>query len=114
MVPCSFLETPMRHRFVVSFLTLALGCGLLARADDAEKKTELNVGDAAPAFETRTDNDATWSSAERYGKKWIVIYFYPGDFTPGCTAQAKAFAAAMDKLTEKGVEVVGVSGDSVQ
>ncbi len=43
-----------------------------------------------------------------------MIYFYPGDFTPGCTAQAKNFNAAMDKLTEKGVEVVGISGDSVK
>jgi peroxiredoxin Q/BCP len=43
-----------------------------------------------------------------------VIYFYPGDFTPGCTAQARAFRDAMNKLTDKGVEVVGVSGDSVK
>src|SRR5205823_8006304 len=39
---------------------------------------------------------------------------YPGDFTPGCTAQANAFRDAMHKLAEKGVEVVGVSGDSVR
>jgi peroxiredoxin Q/BCP len=44
----------------------------------------------------------------------VVIYFYPGDFTPGCTAQANAFRDAMNKLTELGVEVVGVSGDSVE
>ncbi len=42
------------------------------------------------------------------------MYFYPGDFTSGCTAQANAFRDAMHKLTEKGVEVVGISGDSVQ
>lgn len=40
------------------------------------------------------------------------MYFYPGDFTPGCTAQAKAFKEHMNKLPELGVEVVGVSGDS--
>jgi peroxiredoxin Q/BCP len=79
-----------------------------------EKKVELRVGDRAPAFEARTDADTTWESSGRFGKKWVVVYFYPGDFTPGCTAQAKAFAAAMDKLVEKGVEVVGLSGDSVQ
>src|SRR5262249_18640496 len=48
------------------------------------------------------------------GKKWVVIYFYPGDFTPGCTAQANAFRDAMQKLSEKGVEVVGISGDAVK
>jgi peroxiredoxin Q/BCP len=95
---------------------LSLFIGLLiasgARADD--KKIELNVGDKAPAFEARTDADATWDSAERFGKQWVVVYFYPGDFTPGCIAQAKAFRDAMHKLAEKGVEVVGVSGDSVE
>jgi thioredoxin-dependent peroxiredoxin len=79
-----------------------------------EKKVELNVGDKAPAFELRTDRDTTWTSAEHVGKKWMVIYFYPGDFTPGCTAQANAFRDAMNKLTDLGVEVVGISGDSVR
>lgn len=100
----------------VSAFGLALGLvAALAGAGAAEdKKVELKVGDAAPGFEARTDADTTWESAGRFGKKWVVIYFYPGDFTPGCTAQANAFRDAMKKLTEQGVEVVGVSGDSVQ
>lgn len=77
------------------------------------KKVELNVGDAAPAFDLRTDQDKVWKSTDHYGKKWVVVYFYPGDFTPGCTAQARAFRDGMHKLAEKGVQVVGVSGDSV-
>jgi peroxiredoxin Q/BCP len=108
--------SPTRRAFT---LTLALGLAVAATpgiADDKkeEKKMELQVGDAAPAFDARTDRDTTWESSGRYGKKWVVIYFYPGDFTPGCTAQANAFRDAMNKLTEQGVEVVGVSGDSVQ
>lgn len=100
-------------------LALALALGLSATADDkTEKKdeqpVELKVGDKAPAFDTRDHRDTTWESSARFGKKWVVIYFYPGDFTPGCTAQANAFRDAMNKLTEQGVEVVGVSGDSVQ
>jgi peroxiredoxin Q/BCP len=55
------------------------------RADD-EKKIDLQVGDPAPGFEARTDQDKTWGSTDHYKKKWVVIYFYPGDFTPGCTA----------------------------
>src|SRR4051812_21557430 len=97
----------------VSALGLALGW-LVAAAGADDKKVELKVGDAAPAFEARTDADTTWESSGRFKKKWVVIYFYPGDFTPGCIAQANAFRDAMQKLTEKGVEVVGVSGDSVQ
>ena len=42
-----------------------------------------------------------------------MICFYPGDFTPGCTAQAKAFKEYMNRLRDLDVEVVGVSGDSV-
>ena len=96
-------------------LGCAFGLGLLGSgtaADDA--KVELKVGDPAPAFETRDDQNRTWSSADHYGKKWVVVYFYPGDFTPGCTVQARAFKEGMNKLIEKGVEVVGVSGDSVK
>jgi peroxiredoxin Q/BCP len=104
----------------VSSIGLALGLIVatgIAVVDDMkveEKTIELKVGDAAPAFEARTDADTTWESAGRFGKKWVVIYFYPGDFTPGCTAQANAFRDAMQKLTEKGVEVIGISGDSVK
>lgn len=96
-------------------LGLFSSTGWSCPADDKdEKSVELNVGDKAPAFATASDTARTWVSAEHYGKKWVVIYFYPGDFTPGCTAQARAFRDAMHKLTEKGVEVVGVSGDSVE
>jgi peroxiredoxin Q/BCP len=98
----------------VRLCTLMCAIGLLVSGGaSADDKVELKVGDKAPAFETRTDADATWDSSEHVGKKWVVVYFYPGDFTPGCTAQANAFRDAMHKLTEKGVEVVGVSGDSV-
>jgi len=46
--------------------------------------------------------------------KVVVLYFYPGDFTPGCTAQARNFRDSMNKLTEQGVEVIGVSGDAAR
>jgi len=104
---------------------LGLALGLLTTAapgadekkPDEKKvddKIDLQVGDAAPKFDRRDEANKTWSTSDHYGKKWVVIYFYPGDFTPGCTAQANAFRDAMHKLTEKGVEVIGISGDSVQ
>lgn len=102
---------PSDFRMATFCLCIGLLIASSSRADD--KKIELNIGDKAPSFEARTDADASWASADQFGKKWVVVYFYPGDFTPGCIAQAKAFRDAMQKLTEKGVEVVGVSGDSV-
>ena len=95
-------------------LVLATTISGAAADDKKEAAVDLKVGDRAPTFEARSDGDATWESTDRFGKKWIVIYFYPGDFTPGCMSQANAFRDAMNKLTEKGVEVVGVSGDSVR
>ena len=100
--------------FASRLALFALGLLSATGLPAADDKVELKVGDAAPAFELRTDQDKAWSSADHYGKKWVVVYFYPGDLTPGCTAQAKAYKEQMNKLTELGVEVVGVSGDSVK
>jgi peroxiredoxin Q/BCP len=92
-----------------------VGLALLAAAGRADDKpVDLKVGDPAPAFDLRSDADKTWTSADHLGKKWVVIYFYPGDFTPGCTAQANAFKDRLARLAEMGVEVIGVSGDSVK
>lgn len=106
----------LRQSILGVILGVALGLTAVAGRTDEKKdeKVELKVGDPAPTFQLRDDGDKTWSSSDHFGKKWVVLYFYPGDFTPGCTAQARAFRDAMAKLTDKGVEVVGVSGDSVQ
>ncbi len=108
-------ETALRES-VLGGLLILLAVAATTTADDRkdEKPVELQVGDPAPASEARTDRDQTWTAADHFGKKYVVIYFYPGDFTPGCTAQANAFRDGMNKLTDLGVEVVGVSGDSAK
>jgi peroxiredoxin Q/BCP len=53
-------------------------------------------------------------SSDVVGKKILVLYFYPADFTGGCTKQACGFRDDAKALTDQGVEVVGVSGDSVK
>jgi len=90
-------------------ILLLLAIGSLAAAD--EKKVDLKVGDQAPVFEGTDDQAAAWKSAAHVGKKYVVVYFYPGDFTPGCIRQAQAFRDGMNNLKAQGVEVVGVSGD---
>lgn len=99
-------------RVGVRVAALGLGASVGPAAADDAKPVELKVGDKAPALEAPSDAGPTWLSKDRFGKKWVVVYFYPGDFTPGCTAQANAFRDAMHKLADRGVEVVGVSGDS--
>jgi peroxiredoxin Q/BCP len=85
----------------------------VADQKEDENKIDLKVGDRAPRFEARDDGDKSWSSTEHVGKKIVVIYFYPADFTSGCMAQAQKFRDGMNQLVEKGVVVIGVSGDHV-
>ena len=72
----------------------------------------LEAGMKAPQFTLTDGNGNTVSLADYLGKK-VVLYFYPKDNTPGCTRQACAFAGAYDAFREKGVEVIGISKDSV-
>lgn len=72
----------------------------------------LEVGMKAPQFTLTDGNGNTVSLADYLGKK-VVLYFYPKDNTPGCTRQACAFAGAYDAFRKKGVEVIGISKDSV-
>lgn len=85
---------------------------LAASAQDIPKQAGLDVGARAPRFESVDAAGQVWKSADHAGKRFIVVYFYPGDFTPGCTAQARKFQENMKRLHEYRAEVVGVSGDS--
>ena len=95
---------------LAGFATLIAGSLVVTNA----KAAEVKVGDPAPVFDSIDDQGKPWKLSDHVGKKVLVIYFYPADLTGGCTAQACGFRDDMDKLTKKGVEVVGVSGDSVQ
>ena len=72
----------------------------------------LNIGDKAPEF-TLEDKDGKTVSLSDFAGKKVVLYFYPKDNTPGCTRQACAFAGLYGEFQEKGVEVIGISRDSV-
>ncbi|MBQ3149681.1 MAG: thioredoxin-dependent thiol peroxidase [Clostridia bacterium] len=72
----------------------------------------LEKGMKAPDFTLKDKNGNDVSLSDFIGKK-VVLYFYPKDNTPGCTRQACAFAGAYKGFTEKGVEVIGISRDSV-
>ena len=72
----------------------------------------LEVGTKAPDF-TLPDKDGNMVSLSDYRGKKVVLYFYPRDNTPGCSRQAVAFAAAYPEFQALGVEVIGISKDSV-
>ena len=73
----------------------------------------LEVGDTAPSFEGVNQNNEKISSNDYVGSKW-VIYFYPKDNTPGCTAQACSLRDGYDALRNHGIKVLGVSADGVK
>ena len=72
----------------------------------------LEVGMKAPDFTLQDKDGRSVSLSDFYGKR-VVLYFYPKDNTPGCTRQACAFAGAYQAFQTKGVEVIGISRDSV-
>jgi thioredoxin-dependent peroxiredoxin len=69
-------------------------------------------GSAAPKFELETDEGGKVALKDFAGK-WLVLYFYPRDNTPGCTREAQEFTKAAARLRKLGAEVVGVSKDSI-
>jgi len=79
-----------------------------------QPETVIEVGDSAPEFQALDHNGETWKSSEHVGKKFLVVYFYPADLTGGCTKQACGFRDHYKDLQSAGVDVVGVSGDSVR
>lgn len=72
----------------------------------------LEKGTKAPEFSLPDENGEIRSLADYKGKK-LILYFYPKDNTPGCTKQACGFAELYPQFNEKGVEVIGISKDSV-
>lgn len=67
----------------------------------------------APEF-TLPDQHGTMHSLQDYKGKWLVVYFYPKDDTPGCTTEACNFRDGREMLQNLGVEVIGISKDTVK
>lgn len=91
-------------------LMLALALPFAALAADAPAQPA--AGSAAPSFKLPSQEGAPVSLAD-YKGKWVVLYFYPKDFTSGCTVEAHNFQRDLAQYTEKNAVVLGVSLDSV-
>lgn len=73
----------------------------------------LPIGSLAPDFEAVLDDKSPFKLSALRGKKNVVLYFYPADFTPGCTAQACSFRDGYGQVRELDGVIYGVSGDAV-
>ena len=76
-------------------------------------KGRVKVGDKAPDFMLPDQSGAMISPKDFIGKKVVVLYFYPRDFSTGCTAEACAFRDSYEVFKDEGAEVIGVSSQSV-
>lgn len=72
----------------------------------------LETGQKFPEFELKNQADVTKTLAD-YRGKWLVLYIYPKDDTPGCTIQGKSFTATKEDFEKANAVVVGLNTDSV-
>jgi thioredoxin-dependent peroxiredoxin len=86
---------------------------MLARVTTTEPRLP-QVGEAAPDFSLPSTEGRDISLGDFRGKQAVVLYFYPRDDTPGCTAEACAFRDLRSMFQEHGAEILGVSTDSVR
>ena len=93
------------HRLTIVALALLSAAGPAVAAAPA-------VGEPAPAFKLQ-DQDGKWHSLGDYKGKWVAVYFYPKDDTPGCTTQACSFRDNVFAFSKEGAVILGVSVDDV-
>ncbi len=93
---------------LLALASLALG----SRAVHADPAATVQAGDAAPAFKLQ-DQAGKWHSLADYKGKWVALYFYPKDDTPGCTTQACSFRDNVFAFDKEGAVILGISVDDV-
>jgi len=96
------------HLIIVKVITVWFVMGLF----NSVSATELSVGQDAPDFEL-LDQSNKQHSLKSYRGKWVVLYFYPKDDTPGCTREACEFRDDIALLQGLDVHVLGVSIDTI-
>jgi thioredoxin-dependent peroxiredoxin len=106
------------RRTLVTTLALTLTVGALAQTPAqapaaAAKPGAPTVGTAAPAFRLQ-DQNGKWTTLEDFKGKWLVLYFYPKDNTPGCTTQACELRDNIFAYRRANVAILGVSVDDVE
>ena len=94
-------------------LSVIIGLGILSVMAATEIQQQPEVGKPAPDF-SLTTGDGSQVSLKEYRGKWVVLYFYPKDFTSGCTIEARNFQRDLAKYEGSGAVILGVSVDTAQ
>ncbi|MDG1573179.1 peroxiredoxin [Robiginitalea sp. M366] len=72
----------------------------------------LSIGSKAPEFTLQDQDGQTFRLSEHLGTQPVVVFFYPKDFTPGCTAEVCSFRDSYEAFTDAGALVIGISADT--
>ncbi|NJL46137.1 MAG: peroxiredoxin [Leptolyngbyaceae cyanobacterium SM2_3_12] len=100
-------------RVMVGICTLWLGWLLGPAAALAMGGPQIPIGDPAPDFTLPTNSGDGDVSLSDFRNQWVVLYFYPRDFTSGCTLEAQRFQRDIAAYETRQVQILGVSADSV-
>lgn len=101
----------LNFRGLMAIALLALGA-IVTVASAADEVPAPKVGDMAPDIKLPDQAGKTQSLAD-YRGKWVVLYFYPKDQTPGCTTQACEFRDNIFAVRKAGIQILGISVDDV-
>ncbi len=101
----------MRLRVILFVFGLAIAAAASLSAADAPAAATPSVGAPAPSF-SLTSDEGKPTRLEDFRGKWVVLYFYPKDFTSGCTLEAHNFQEDLAKYTAANAVILGVSVDS--
>lgn len=103
----------MTRRFAVLIFTLAASMLAAWIPVQAETSATVAIGSPAPGFKLQ-DQNGQWRTLEEYKGKWLVLYFYPKDQTPGCTTEACEFRDNIFAFKEANAVIVGISVDDIE
>jgi peroxiredoxin Q/BCP len=106
----------MRHKFLASLLILIITAiawfNTMPNALALGGKLPI-INEVAPQFTLPTNTGKGEISLNDYRGKWVVLYFYPKDFTSGCTLEARRFQQDLPKYNQINTQIIGVSADSI-
>ncbi len=103
----------MKFAAEIRLFSVSMALFFLVLPVSANAADQLVVGQPAPEFEL-PDQDGQLHSLEDYRDRWVVLYFYPKDGTPGCTTEACEFRDNIFAYREMNVQILGVSLDDVE
>lgn len=105
--------TVMKHNITAALIAIAAMIAAILFTPIGIANDQTNIGDPAPEFEL-SDQNGELHSLEDYRGKWVVLYFYPKDETPGCTTEACEFRDNIFAFRDLNAQILGVSLDDIE